>query len=383
MKNLFSACISLVLLTTLLFTACQKENVAPSPETQQQDPQLAKIEATVDSAIAELEYDYNNPPSDEGTSSRAMVYLPAGSVDGLAAAIAEAGVNGRVIVESGDHWESGTVTIPHRVTIQGEPGAKLHVAVGEPGSFFPFPTTNVISPAIYVKKASLVRLKNLEIKPQGASGSTGIFVERSRSVRIEEINISGFQFGIWVSDRSDFIRLYDNEIVGSEVPGLWGVVIESGKGAKIKGNYVAGFASNVFASDKQGVMKDNEMELGFQGLLLCTVQGNVQLPNGPMLPKAVPCKDWKIINNLAHDNFWNYLAIDGANNNLLFRNKAYNSGSYDVELAGPTSRFGNPMPTSSDNFVVNPTKDIITKVCGEGNFALGGTKVNTNTDPCN
>ncbi len=102
MKKIFHAGIYLIMLTTLLLTACQKENVGPSPEMQLDHPQLAKIEAVVNEAMAELEADYNNPPTYEGTSSRATVYLPAGSVDGLAAAIAEAGVNGKVIVGIGD-----------------------------------------------------------------------------------------------------------------------------------------------------------------------------------------------------------------------------------------------------------------------------------------
>jgi hypothetical protein len=39
------------------------------------------------------------------------VALPAGSIDGLAAAIASAGPGGTVILKSGLHTESGTVTV--------------------------------------------------------------------------------------------------------------------------------------------------------------------------------------------------------------------------------------------------------------------------------
>lgn len=58
----------------------------------------------------------------------AQVTLPAGSVDALAAAIAAAGNNGTVIVESGMHVESAQVVINSRVSIVGEPGAVLQVA---------------------------------------------------------------------------------------------------------------------------------------------------------------------------------------------------------------------------------------------------------------
>ena len=384
MKQLFQFALSLGFLTAMLFTSCQKDTTSPLPETQIDHPQLAEMEFEVNAAIAELEYDYNNPPQadDQGIGTRSIAYLPSGSIDGLAAAIAQAGPNGKVIVKSGDHWESGTVTITQRVTIQGEDGAKFYFDVAEPGSAFPFPTTNILDPAIYVKNANMVWIKNIEILPQAAKGNTGIFLEKSRLVRIEDCIVKNFQFGIWASNNSHMVRLYDNEVIGYAGLGVWGITLESGKSPLLKGNYVASFASNIFASDERGIIEDNEMEGGFQGILLCTVQGNIELPSGSILKNAIPCKEWKIIKNLAHDNYWNYLAIDGSNNNLLYRNEASNPGLYDVETAGATSRFGAPAPTSFDNFVINPNNSIITKVCGEGNVALGGTKVNTSTDPC-
>lgn len=372
-------------LLLFLFIGCAKDEEATSEKsTSAEHPALAGVEQAVSDALAELEADYSNPAMDYGEiGARSTVYVPAGSQNALAAAIASAGPNGKVILESGNHWESGTVVITQKVTLEGADGAKLYVDVAAPGSAFPFPTVNVLDPAILIKDCNLVWIKNLDIRPQSAKGSTGIFLEKGRLARIEDCTVKGFQFGIWASDNSSSVRLYDNEVTGYDELGVWGIAIESGTSAKLKGNYVAGFASNVFISDERGIMEDNEMAGGFQGLLLCTVQGNIQLPNGSLLENAVPCKDWKIIKNLAHDNVWNYLAVDGANNNFLFRNEAYNPGLYDVELAGPSARFGNPMPTSYDNFVVNPNNEILTKVCGIGNVALAGNKVNTAVDPCN
>ncbi len=367
----------------LMIISCQKESAVPSPETLQNDTQLAQAEAAVAAAIAELEYDYENPAEPEGhTGTRATVYLSAGSVDGLSAAIAEAGPNGKIVVESGDHWESGTVTVPYRVVIEGMDGARLYVGVSGPGTNFPFLVTNVLDPAIYIKNAHMTRIKNLEILPQGEKGSVGILTENSRLVRIEACVIKNFQFGIWTSKNSNMARLYDNEVIGYTGRGVWGVVLESGKGAMVKGNYVTRYASNIFGSDENGIMKDNKMEGGFQGILLCTVQGNIRLPNGSLLQNALPARNWKLIQNEAHHNRWNYLLIDGANNNMMYRNEASNPGLYDVETAGETSRFGSFAPTSFDNFIINPNNSILTKICGEGNVALGGTKVNTSVDPC-
>ncbi len=57
----------------------------------------------------------------------ATVTLAAGSTDGLADAIDEAGHGGTVIVESGLHEESGGVTVEFPVSIIGEPGAIIRV----------------------------------------------------------------------------------------------------------------------------------------------------------------------------------------------------------------------------------------------------------------
>ena len=51
--------------------------------------------------------------------------LPAGSVDQLAAAIAEAGPGGEVVLAAGIHKISGTVIVDIPVSIVGEDGAIL------------------------------------------------------------------------------------------------------------------------------------------------------------------------------------------------------------------------------------------------------------------
>lgn len=380
MNNKFT--IALWALALTLLAGCAKDEAPATTTALQQNQVPSDMQAIADKALAEIEYDYNHPPGGTEIGSRATVTVPAGSVNALAAAIAQAGPNGKVVLKSGSHWESNTVTITQKVTIQGEEGAKLYVDVAGPGDPFPFLTTNVLDPAILIKDCNFVWIKNLEIRPQGAKGSTGIFLEKGRFARIEGNLIKNFQFGIWLSDNSNTASLYDNEVVGYSDLGVWGLVMESGKSVKLKGNYVASFASNIFASDERGIATDNEMEGGFQGILLCTVQGNVQLPNGTLLQNAIPCKDWKVMNNYSHHNYWNYLVIDGANHNFLFRNDAANAGLYDIELTGETSRFGALSPTSSYNFVVNLNNSIINKDCGIGNTILGGTLVDNAVDPC-
>lgn len=379
MKSKFSLTLFAVL---LVFFACKKEQTYQPIDEQTQENMPVHLQQILEDAEAELDYDYNHPPSFEGISDRSTVYVPAGSQDALANAIDQAGWGGTVIVRSGKHWESGTVVVNKSVKIFGEEGAKFYVDVNGPGSSFPFVETNVLDPAIYVKKVYGVWIKNLEIYPTQGKGNTGIFLEGARRARIQDNTIEGFQFGVWASDQSHGVSIYDNIIIGYEGKGVWGAIIESGNNAKIKGNFVADFSTNVFVSDNHGIFQDNEMEGGDIGILLCTVQGNVKLPNGSILKNAIPSANWKIVKNDAHDNYWNYLVIDGANNNCLGANQATNAGLYDIELAGPTSRFGAPAPTSSDNVVYNLNNVITTKDCGVNNFVFGGNKINTQLDPC-
>jgi hypothetical protein len=367
-----------LLALALLLGSCAKDN--PTPE-QPQNPELAKAQAIVDQALAELEKDYENPPVYEGTSSRAIVYLPAGSVNGLQNAISEAGWGGKVIVKSGDHWESGTVTIAQTVRIIGEENARIFFDVAAPGPF-PTVTTNELDPAIFIKNVNMVWIKGLEIRPQTGKGSTGIFLEKGRLARIEDNTIGNFQFGIWASGISHSPSIYDNEITGYEGGSVWGIVIESGSSAKIKGNKVSSFGASIFVSDKRGIMSENETSGSSIGVLACTVQGNFKLLNGQILQNAIPCEEWVFANNISHDNYWNYLVIDGSHHNFLFGNEAWNPGLYDVELAGETYRFGAFSPLTHDNFVVNPNNGILTKDCGVNNVVLAGDKVNNEDDPC-
>ncbi len=363
----------LLALVLIFFAGCAKDETPATAELQENQDVPAHVQAMVDERMNQLQKDYENPPIyDDGISSRSVVYVPAGSVDALQAAINSAGPNGKVVVKSGTHYESGTVTITQMVRLFGEEGAKVYFK-SSPGSNFPFVETNVIDPAIHVKNCNQVWIKGLGIYPQGGSGSTGIFLEKGRMARIEDNLIVGFQFGIWASDKSNTPRVFDNTVVGNSPRGVWGIVIESGRSAQLKGNNISKYGACIFASDENGTMSENTTVGGFSGPLLCTVQGNVQLPNGSMLESATPCKDWLVSKNKAYNSTWNYVVIDGANNNFLFRNESFDPLSgQDIYLFGDSYATGGFTPTSFNNFVVN-LAGIVTVDCGLNNTVLGGT----------
>ena len=253
MKNLLKLSLGSLLMGLFLFTACQKEESNPIAQINTEDEALMRsIEQTIDQADKELEYDYHHPAvlQDDNLGFRSTVYLPAGSQDGLAAAIAQAGINGKVIVRSGDHYESGTVMITNSVQLEGENGARL---LFENASATNGPNT-VIVPAIHVKNCNFTKIRNLTIEPQGDTGSNAIFLENARFTRIEKNVIKNFVNSVWFSDRSERGSIYDNEFVydveGSS--GNWGLTIESGSTVNIKGNYASGYAVGIFVSDRNG-----------------------------------------------------------------------------------------------------------------------------------
>lgn len=379
MKNNLIFCL---LLTAMLF-GCKNE-LPDTPAESLENQQLAQIETVVNAAFAEIDAAYANEiyPATGELSSRATVTVPAGSVNALAAAIQQAGYGGTVIVASGDHWESGTLTISTPVRLKGEDGARIYFNVAEPGSVFPFNILNVLDPAIYIKRTYPVWIENLSIRPTSGKGSTGIFVERGLRTRIKNNDITNFQFGVWLSENSQFAEIYDNNISGPDGnKGVWGIVSESGKYVKIKGNHVDHYAACIFASDENGTMVENETVGGSMGPLLCTVQGNVQLPNGEMLQNAVPCKDWVVGKNVGRNSVWNYVIIDGANDNFIYRNESYDPVFQDIILLGDSYLTGIFTPLTHNNFVVN-LAGIETKDCGVNNVVLGGTMTDTNLDPC-
>lgn len=112
---------SILALLVLIFAACQKE----LPQLEQPESEENQLVNDVTEQVAKaqqqelkLAFLTKSIPAD-------AVELAAGSVDGLAAAIAEAGEGGTVLVKAGEHLERGTVTVSHRVKIIGEEGAVI------------------------------------------------------------------------------------------------------------------------------------------------------------------------------------------------------------------------------------------------------------------
>ena len=318
-------------------------------------------------------------------SSDNVVELPAGSVDALADAIAEAGEGGIVLLKAGAHHESDGVEIGHRVSIVGEHGAQLISTTAT------LAATGRSDAALYVHNAAGVLIQGIEMLPEGGLGGTAIFAEDAPNTVVHQNTITDYEYGV-VVHQGDRSAITSNTIVGhpgwltGDLPDVGGIINVNGDFVDISGNIVSNSVLGIFASDRKGKLADNEVHGNFIGIILCNVPPVVPLPvSGDIVGSETNATQWTVRENHAHDNFdIGILVIDGANDNLLVNNQGGNNGRYDIELAGNSERFGFFTPTSRESVVdAGKYKGLVLKDCGvddivNGEFSL----VDTSADPC-
>ena len=224
----------------LMVAACTKEPELPTT-TQQAEQHIQQAERKITEAEAEAETFVT-----EWIGTRSSVTVPAGSVDALADAVAEAGPGGTVILEEGLHTETATVVIDQRVKIEGEDGALLLF----PNAPEPQAVPMEVVPNLHIRNTSRVWLKNFGILTgTDAAGRVGILIQEASRSRVEGLNIAGFQYGILLDggDRSQFIG---NTLDGvyPDYPSLvhWGLTISTGQRTISMRNSISNFAVGIF-----------------------------------------------------------------------------------------------------------------------------------------
>lgn len=311
------------------------------------------------------------------------VVVPAGSVDALAAAIAQAGHKGTVRLASGAHTENSTVTITFPVRILGEAGAVLYFN-SDPTTIAP-----TLDPGFHILNTERVYIGDLEIRPIAAVGGTAILVQNSYRPRLEANAIYDFQFSILI-EQGDDTRIYDNNLAATtawqiEFFEVHAIVNVNGDRVRAEGNTITNAFFGAWMCDGNGRFEENTLYGNYIGLILCKVPENAfPLPDGSFAGSENSAYEWRVKKNNAHDNLdAGYLVIDGANENRLSHNNASNNGTYDIELVGDSYRFGFLTPTSFDNTVIaGQYPNIIIKDCGLDNDVYGGIQVDITLDPC-
>lgn len=359
-------------LLALFLVACEREPLtAPMDEEAALEAEFTELEAQYHAEVAAIEAEAKVTPKG------GVVMVPAGSTDALAAAVAEAGPNGTVILAAGDHHESGTVLIPHRIRLQGQPGSVLFFDTdgfvnAEPGN---------LEPGLHLRNADRSFIYNLDIRAAGEVAGTAILVEDSDRTVIFRNRIDQHQFGVLIH-KSNFTSHVNNQINASllwtigQLDGAHGIVNMNGKHTRIYNNTITGGFSGIFPCDEYGFMAGNELFGNYTGMILCKVPTVIFLPGrDEPVGAEIPGTGWNTFFNDAHDNFdTGYLIIDGARANTIRFNSAANNARVDYDYTGVTSRFGTETPTSRDNRSLIRSGDTYLD-CGVNNTFTGGTEV--------
>lgn len=376
MRTLFIAFLSVL---SVLFIACEKDKVTSTNTTSQE---VEYIE-TAEQQLEEIE---RLVSQDDFAGERKVVDLPAGSVNGLQAAIDEAGPNGIVNIKSGLHTEDATVNVNFTVRIIGEEGAVIES--NYPGmNTFPI----VVNPVIRIENGNFVHVRNIQFVPgtESGEGNVGILVYNADYAYIKDNDFQGYQMAVIVDD-SDFAFVQDNTANGLSSEGYnqfncIGIFNVGDTYARTKNNHMTDFGTGYFASGSNGIYYGNTADGGGAGIIYCTGIGFASLPDGTPISASESATNWVGIFNLAKNTDFGHLIIDGSNNCKIISNYAENCSVYDVEFVGPTQRFGTPepLPTTFENlFIDGPSTDIEVKDCGLDNIIIGGQLVDIVEDPC-
>jgi len=234
------------ILTLLVFVfalGCNRETPQEPIAPQQNEEDAATI-------IQNLQQFTQNPELGVAKIARGrkVVVIPDGSVDALAAAIAQVRDGGLVLLRSGRHKESCTVTVDHRVNIVGEPGAILI------SDTKPLATVN---PALHVLGASRVVIWGLDIRPVETVGGTAILIQNSPNALVGHNTIRDHQYSVLI-EQGDRATISENTIIATSawrtggLAAVYGIVAINGEHVEIEENDVSNAFFGIWVCDKNG-----------------------------------------------------------------------------------------------------------------------------------
>lgn len=323
-----------------------------------------------------------NPKAEDLGPRGVETHVPAGSHNALAAAIAAAGVDDVIVIDAGNHTESGTVVINKKVKIYGEKGANLIF------SNVPFALANP-SPAFYIHgNAQGSVLKGLHITSTDPFPGVCIFIDSTQKIKILQSQFEQWHTTI-ISYASDRVILTQNKIKANTgwltgaLPDAYGIAFSDGDHCEAVMNEVSGGLFGIWTGGTKGNVFSNLTTECLYGVILCKVpNGAFTIFNRTLFTQSTTV-NWLVKYNQSNSNFAaGYLVIDGAHGNWLQHNCAEGNAAYAFELTGDTYRFGFLTPKSFNNTLI-AYPNLTVKDCGENNKVIGGIWINTATDPCN
>jgi hypothetical protein len=363
-----------LVLTVWLLSGCQKDQL---PETQQ----AQSIPTT----------QYFTPVNIGEISTRGScdwTELPAGSVDALAAAIANTCDNGVIYLKSGLHTETKHITITKPVKIIGENGAVLKIK-SDLAPTNPVTGAIAILPGLHVLNAPGTLIQDLEIRPVDDDGGSAILFENSDASATMRCKISNFQFAV-VVEKCDRMTIMFNKIATTSawqtgvVAEAHAIMLVNGASSYVSDNEVSNSFFGIWACGEWGTLERNFCHGNAVGLILCNVPKGVILPSGEVTGSEIPATGWKTTNNTYTGNFDNgIMIIDGSKFNQVWNNQVHGNGlspitgtAADIETYNDSYLFGFLTPKVRDNYI-DTSSDPATTIrnCGTNNTFVGGIPI--------
>ena len=387
----------LILAVIGLLTACNPHALDPTAAEDPSGPDLEMLEqkeAEAEARIAEHEAQILNHPNYQdfaGKNATATVYLQAGSVDGLQAAIDQAGPWGKVVVKTGLHIENQTVNITHPVRVIGQPGAIIQSNVVPTVDFSGFPAIPpTFSPALFIDDANFVQVMNLTFVPDPTRGygELAIGVNESDYAYIYGNDFQHFDCVMFAREAGHMLALRNTaEGVASDGLGPFGLgfLHASGSYPAYVRNTLNDFGIAQFFCDANGLAFRNKGSNSYDNMILCkwpTVFS--QFPNGDVVAAASTAVNWLVASNQANSCAVGYRVTDGATNNLLISNQATNSTFYDAlfrtSIQDPLLGL---LPAAFNNtYIGGRYPGQLVKDCGDNNTIIGAILVDIAVDTC-
>ncbi|MCB0688645.1 MAG: right-handed parallel beta-helix repeat-containing protein [Saprospiraceae bacterium] len=381
-----------LLLLTFLFITCQKEQLR-NDDIQRDEQNLPNLKSADDAflflnnnmpdvytpaEISRIRQMIGEPKTGDFKRSGKTVELPSGSVDALQSAVDEAGPGGMVVVKSGEHTENGLVNVEYPLKLIGENGATI--LINTP------PFTGQIAGGIWFNHANNSQIRNITFSAGGVLAPTALLIQNSDRVVISDNMFTKFLISIMVQ-HSDHITIRKNHITADNSwqtggPNAVGIMHVNGKSASIYSNTANNAVFGIWCCDRGGVSYGNNTAGNLYGQIICKVPADLMDPDGEIIGADDSGNHWLIALNESSNNLYaGIVVIDGSNNNVLLANSGSGNMVYDIDLVGPTERFGFFTPTSYKNRVYSYNDQTI-KDCGEDNKVIGGTLIDTGMYPC-
>jgi hypothetical protein len=322
-----------------------------------------------------------NPKEEVLTTRGREIHLASGSTNALKAAIASAGDGDVIILDPGDHYESGTVYVDKSINIQGYGANYISSGITESNDY-------IFKSAIHITPAGCIStIRGLTFKSTETHPGLCIYLDHTKDVNVIYNTFEQWQFGV-VAAASDYNIIAGNKITcdtswaSGTIPEAEGIVFSDGSHNLVLRNEVIGGFFGIWTGGSQGIIFSNNTHHGFLGIILCKVPAGGYSVDGATIETQGSSISWLGAYNTSHDNsFVGYLVIDGAHNNLMQRNASDHNGAYDYYLVGDSHLFGFFTPKAYNNTIQAYGYQTI-KDCADNSTIYGGIRVDLSKDPC-